>query len=410
MREPRAGIVDRAGAALGAIRAWITATGARAPVVLAAALFGTGIVFWGGFNTAMEATNTLPFCISCHEMKSTVYEEYKQSVHHTNPSGVQAVCSDCHVPKEWTAKLVRKIQASQEVFHWLAGTISTPERFEAKRLALATRVWNTMKANNSQECRNCHNFSAMDTGGQGGFAGRMHAQAAKEGKTCIDCHKGISHKLPASLAWQPAQASRPAFDAELAEEINMTCAPCHGRQGQGTADGVYPRLAGLDPDYLTRQLQHFKAKTRINIPMLPYATERELPQHDVDTIVAYLTAIELPRKLGAADDTQGFDALSRLNASKAVLNVPLHTGDVERGRRLYAKECASCHGRDGYGDRVRTIPQLAGQHSAYLQRQIAEFAAGTRIHDDPADAAIFKAYGLADIDNLLAYLSTLDDQ
>lgn len=189
----------------------------------------------------------------------------------------------------------------------------------------------------------------------------------------------------------------------------MTCAPCHGRQGQGTADGVYPRIAGLDPDYLTRQLQHFKAKTRINIAMLPYATERELPQHDVDTIVAYLASIDLPRKLDAADETKGFDALSRLNASKAVINVPLYAGDVARGRRLYAKECASCHGRDGYGDRVRTTPQLAGQHSAYLKRQIMEFRAGTRVHDDPDDARIFKAYGETDIDDMLAYVSTLDD-
>ena len=70
-------------------------------VVAALLLFVAGIVFWGGFNTAMEATNTLGFCISCHEMESTVYQEYRASSHHTNPSGVQAVCSDCHVPREW---------------------------------------------------------------------------------------------------------------------------------------------------------------------------------------------------------------------------------------------------------------------------------------------------------------------
>ncbi|MDP3861874.1 MAG: NapC/NirT family cytochrome c, partial [Phaeovulum sp.] len=47
-----------------------------------------GIIFWGGFNTAMEATNTLEFCISCHEMRDTVYVEYQQSIHYSNPSGV----------------------------------------------------------------------------------------------------------------------------------------------------------------------------------------------------------------------------------------------------------------------------------------------------------------------------------
>lgn len=389
------------------LRARVRAVGYRTPLLALAGVFTAGIVFWGAFNTAMEATNTLPFCISCHEMRSTVYEEYRHSVHYTNPSGVQAVCSDCHVPRDWTAKFVRKIQASQEVYHWLVGSISSPEKFEAKRGQLAERVWRTMKASNSQECRNCHNFSVMDTERQGRFAGRIHASAAKEGKTCIDCHKGISHRLPQKA--QPVALKRELFDPELAQEINMTCAPCHGRQGQGTADGVYPRLAGLDPDYLTRQLQHFKDKSRINIPMLPYATERELPDGDVKTIVAFLTSIELPSKIGAADESKGFDALSRLNESKAVLNVPLYPGDGVKGKRLYNKECASCHGRDGFGDKERTIPQLAGQHSAYLKRQIEEFAKATRIHDDPADADIFKSLATAEVDDLLAHLSTLDD-
>lgn len=190
----------------------------------------------------------------------------------------------------------------------------------------------------------------------------------------------------------------------------MTCAPCHGRQGQGTADGVYPRLAGLDPRYLARQIERFKSRERINIPMLPYATERELPAGDLRTIVAYLSAIELPRKLPPTADNKTFDALSRLTESKAVLNVPLYAGDVEKGRRSYARECAGCHARDGYGDRTRGIPQLAGQHSLYLKRQIDEFAASTRLHDAAADAAIFAALSPSDVADILAYLSTLDDE
>ncbi len=66
-------------------------------------MFLAGIIFWGGFNTAVEATNSLGFCTSCHEM-DTVYEEYKKSVHYQNQSGVRAICPDCHVPKEWVPK------------------------------------------------------------------------------------------------------------------------------------------------------------------------------------------------------------------------------------------------------------------------------------------------------------------
>lgn len=162
---------------------------------------GAGVVLWGGFNTAMEATNTLEFCISCHEMEDTVYQEYKTSVHYQNPSGVRAVCSDCHVPHAWGPKVLRKIQASNEIWHKILGTIDTPEKFEAKREELANHVWATMKATDSRECRNCHSFEAMDFEHQDRRAREKMEPVAlgtdlSQGSTCIDCHKGIAHKLP----------------------------------------------------------------------------------------------------------------------------------------------------------------------------------------------------------------------
>ena len=113
------------------------------------------------FNTFMEYTNTLGFCISCHEMESTVFEEYKSTIHYQNRTGVRATCSDCHVPDPWVHKFVRKVEASRELFHKVAGSISTPEKFEAKRLQLAKNVWHAMKKTDSRECRNCHNFESM---------------------------------------------------------------------------------------------------------------------------------------------------------------------------------------------------------------------------------------------------------
>ncbi len=156
-----------------------------------------GIVFWGGLNTAMEQTNTLEFCVSCHVMRDTVYEEYKLSVHYKNASGVRAICSDCHVPRDWTHKVVRKIKASGEVYHWLAGTIDTPEKFAAHRPVMAERVWKQMKETDSRECRNCHSFAAMDFHKQSQRASEKMQEAVSKGtETCIDCHKGIAHKLP----------------------------------------------------------------------------------------------------------------------------------------------------------------------------------------------------------------------
>lgn len=153
-----------------------------------------GIIFWGGFNTAMEATNTLPFCISCHEMEDNVYKEYKPTIHYANRTGVQATCSDCHVPDPWIHKMVRKIQASNELLHKALGTIDTPEKFNNHRLTMAKRVWQTMKETDSRECRNCHHFDNMKPEFQAPRARNQHLNAFKSGQTCIDCHKGIAHK------------------------------------------------------------------------------------------------------------------------------------------------------------------------------------------------------------------------
>ncbi len=160
-----------------------------------------GIIFWGGFNTAMEATNTMEFCVSCHEMRDTVFVEYQTSVHYKNASGVRAICSDCHVPHAWVPKVIRKVQASNELWHKFRGSINTPEKFEAKRLELATHVWDTMKATDSRECRNCHSFDAMAFEHQRARSREKMEPVAlgtdlSGGSTCIDCHKGIAHKLP----------------------------------------------------------------------------------------------------------------------------------------------------------------------------------------------------------------------
>lgn len=154
-----------------------------------------GVIFWGGFNTFLEYTNTLEFCISCHEMRTTVFEEYKKTAHYRNPAGVQAICSDCHVPKAWGPKLWRKIKATtNELPRKILGTINTPEKFEARRLTLAEHVWADMKGTDSRECRNCHSFTNMELDKQALRARRRHEEGIAKKETCIDCHKGIAHK------------------------------------------------------------------------------------------------------------------------------------------------------------------------------------------------------------------------
>jgi len=158
--------------------------------------FFAGIIFWGGFNTGMEATNTLGFCITCHEMRDNVYQEYKETIHYSNRTGVRAICSDCHVPRDWTHKIIRKTGASFEVWGKITGSIDTKAKFEANRMRLASAEWARMKASNSRECQNCHSFTAMSGELQKQSAYKKHMKARDQGKTCIDCHKGIAHHLP----------------------------------------------------------------------------------------------------------------------------------------------------------------------------------------------------------------------
>ena len=190
-----------------------------ATVGSAVVFFIVGVFFWAGFNTAMEATNTMPFCIGCHEMEENVYQEYRPTIHYGNRSGVQAGCPDCHVPRPWIAKMIRKVQASGEVFHKIMGTVDTPEKFDGKRLQLAKRVWNTMKKTDSRECRNCHHFDAMNPKFQRPRARKQHLNAFKTGQTCIDCHKGIAHKEVRSLLTEEEleklEAPNPAMIREV---------------------------------------------------------------------------------------------------------------------------------------------------------------------------------------------------
>ncbi|SFL19028.1 pentaheme c-type cytochrome TorC [Shimia haliotis] len=164
--------------------------------VLSVGGFITGIVFWGGFNTALEVTNTEAFCISCHEMRDNVYQELQETVHWENRTGVRATCPDCHVPHEWTNKIARKMQASKEVWGAVFGTINTREKFLAKREELARHEWARLSANGSLECRNCHDYDSMDWDKMSDEAVFYMRPAAELNTGCIECHKGIAHHLP----------------------------------------------------------------------------------------------------------------------------------------------------------------------------------------------------------------------
>lgn len=172
-----------------------------------------GIAIWGALNTGMEYTNRTEFCVSCHEMTIPA-EELKKTVHYKNRSGTTVACADCHVassknPADYGRKFEAKIMAARDVIGKILGVVDTPEKFEAHRLTMAKRVWERMKSADSRECRNCHKFETMDPARQKDRAVVKHEGAIEDGKTCIDCHKGIAHKSVHQLLEPDTPAAKP---------------------------------------------------------------------------------------------------------------------------------------------------------------------------------------------------------
>lgn len=192
------------------------------------------------------------------------------------------------------------------------------------------------------------------------------------------------------------------YDPENARDVLGVCAACHGRNGEGGRGGSYPRLAGLKEEYIAKQLRDFKTRKRLNMPMYPYATERELPERDIRDIARLLSQIELPTQLPPPDAP--LTALERLQAAQAVFNVASVDGDVQRGAELYEEECSDCHGPEGWGE--DDAPQLAGQYTEYLRRQIAGFRSGRRLNEEME--GVFDEIDADDLQDIFAYLASRD--
>lgn len=159
----------------------------------AGAMLGTGV--------AIEATGTDSFCgTACHSHQQFIDPEWKESVHYSNPAGVRAGCADCHIPSEYPDKLMVKAKAGirDGYQEFIVGSISTRERYEARRAELAEKVWAEMRANDSKACRTCHHVESFV--GQTPRAERRHSRMAENDMTCIDCHEGVAHLSPADAA------------------------------------------------------------------------------------------------------------------------------------------------------------------------------------------------------------------
>jgi cytochrome c553 len=197
-----------------------------------------------------------------------------------------------------------------------------------------------------------------------------------------------------------------AQNLEKGKEINSVCAGCHGELGQGGSRGEYPRIGGQRAAYIVDQLKSFRARKRINIPMYPYTQERELPDEDIKDVAAYLGSIELPTKWPVFKDSD--DALTRLTLTERVMIIPRVTGNLANGEAIYQKQCVTCHSKNGMGRGM--FPMLVGQYTSYLMRQMEKYLKGERPHDDVEVGGVLNALKAEDLQDILAYLTSIQEQ
>ena len=94
-------------------------------------------------------------------------------------------------------------------------------------------------------------------------------------------------------------------------------------------------------------------------------------------------------------------AVKKVRASSA-------EGNVEAGGKVYQENCATCHGKLGKGRGM--FPMIAGQYSSYLKKQIDAYLRAERPHEEEtAKEGIFYQISADDIQNILAYLTTLQN-
>jgi nitrate/TMAO reductase-like tetraheme cytochrome c subunit len=198
-------------------RCWraLTSPSARWSIL---SLLVAGVVIGAGgvilTDVMVKRTGTVEFCgEACHSMKAFTLPEYKESSHYSNKAGVRATCADCHIPHSYPAKIFYKAKAGiKDIIGEARGVIDTQEKYEKERWRMANHVWDEMRANDSANCRHCHDWNAMALSEQRPMAQSRHEKARKSGGklTCIDCHQGIAHKEPEEPAKPAEQSSEKA--------------------------------------------------------------------------------------------------------------------------------------------------------------------------------------------------------
>ncbi|HEY6644048.1 c-type cytochrome [Povalibacter sp.] len=153
-------------------------------------------------------------------------------------------------------------------------------------------------------------------------------------------------------------ASCLAIEIAAAEDFAY-CILCHGTNGNGNAAIRAPRIAGLEPWYVRRQLEAFAAGIRGTHP------------DDVSGLEMTPVGVRLAEEKMLEDAVR---FVGSLGPGKPAATI---AGDVQKGKQLYAA-CSACHGPAGEGNQAQQAPALAARSDWYLVQQINNYKLGQR--------------------------------
>lgn len=177
-------------------------------------------------------------------------------------------------------------------------------------------------------------------------------------------------------------------DIKNGQRVYQICATCHLPEGWGNTDGGYPQIAGQHQNVLIKQLLDIRSGRRENPTMYPFVQERTIGGYQsLADVVVYISTLPMhpAHKKGPWNDL---------------------SDEYKKGKILYEKNCASCHGMNAEGQNKTSIPKLYGQHFPYVKRQIKMVREGRRVVN-PAMQSIVMRLNEQQLDQIVNYISYL---
>jgi len=173
-------------------------------------------------------------------------------------------------------------------------------------------------------------------------------------------------------------------DPVRGKAVFTQCEDCHRKDGSGRSNGIFPRLAGQHASVIVKQLADIRAGRRINAAMQPLLADPALNGSAIADVAAYVQGLPISANNGKGPGTA-----------------------LARGKQLYERDCAACHGAIGEGDAAKFHPMVAAQHYRYLLRELVTIRDGERRNSDPEMVRRILPYSAGDIDAVADFMSQL---